>query len=384
MEESSGDSSLSKHSTVKSTEISSSEELGTEDPLPWPTGPCMLPCSLHLSLNGGMTFKRLPFQFTGYRSAPEKLRCSQTQALGLGGGELVLEVVGASENECEEGQDLEENSDLVESSEVKDGEQEADVEDAENWAGPTLKAQDEPNEQNDSNSVEQDAVGSGVEDLANLAEEWLFPVESMCVRLSDGGSFEATVPAEYIPESHHVFFKVPIVERMTAWVSQVKRLRERKREAETAGTPLDEEEVVEPPRPENLHCSIQLSMDGKTFENVGNIVLLAPPCMDRIEPEELQCGGEGKIFGYGFGEAGSRVTVEIDHIISGNDYNVEGIVGEAAEDGTQTVTFLMPSNLNVPPGQHHENYTCTVEVSPNGCSAFTDWRSQCQVAPTPE
>ena len=46
-----------------------------EEPVPWPQGPGFLPGRIMVSVNGGTTFRELPFEFTAYRSNPATLAC---------------------------------------------------------------------------------------------------------------------------------------------------------------------------------------------------------------------------------------------------------------------------------------------------------------------
>ena len=136
-----------------------------------------------------------------------------------------------------------------------------------------------------------------------------------------------------------------------------------------------------------MDVEIYLAMDGITFEKIGTISMMPPPLFTSIETEEggATPGSQVRIVGSGFGSVGSTVRVEVDHVASGNDFTLQGVIemnGEG-EEAVESIVFNAPSDIELIPGQGVIDYQCIAEVSVDG-STLTDWQMTFPMCPAVE
>jgi hypothetical protein len=386
------DSTLSTVSVQKKkgeSDVAEEKVEPTEEPLPWPKDVGSFVGTIMLSVNGGTTYRPLPFEFTAYKSSASSLECSHNIAMSVGGLEVELGLKGMLTSYPSFGNNIEERNPNEEEENFEEGIQ------------PTTKA----NEEEETPTIENEAAtnfnseektdGFGLEMKKMPVKQpinWLFASNDIKIKFkgsNENCSINSVVDGFYNEDTSSIVCNVPEMSNAIEWVEYIKREREK-------ATSVDEEPPVEddenadeppppPPRPDIMDVEIYLAMDGVTFEKIGTISMIPPPLITNIETAEGGAvpGSQVRIIGSGFGVDGAKVRVQVDHVSSGGDFSLQGIV-ENTEDGNgeriESVVFNAP-DVQLEPDQDIINYQCIVEISVDG-STLTDWGMTFLMMPT--
>lgn len=381
------------------------ESLIVEDPppepvvesLPWPKGTGFLEGKICVSVDGGITYRELPFVFTAYKSDPTTLMLADSVADTQGGADFrildkslaALEASKSDPGSNEESEKKEEKEDSENSGEGGGDDEtavsaEASGESGE-WSGPSLK--------------EPSSTELGPKD------PWVFSSSEMRVRFrgSSGSaaanddedaeeavfSINVDVPAVFDGEGT-ISCSVPALEATNVWIAAVKEKNARTGDDDDAEEQDEEEKPAMPPRPVNFEAQVSLALDGTNFENIGAVMMVTPPLVTGIigsgPGESFVPGVEARLVGSGFGDEGTSIHVEVSHVLSGTDYVLTGVVEAVeGEEQPQSVVFTLPEEMNSHLVEGDEvSCKCNAEASIDGGKKFTSWQTTFTANPMPE
>lgn len=167
-------------------------------------------------------------------------------------------------------------------------------------------------------------------------------------------------------------------------------LEEDSKEEDPEGEEDESDQFVPPVRPDVMDVEVYLAMDGTTFEKISTLSMMPPPAFESIVTEEggATPGSAIRIVGSGFGAIGAAVKVQVDHVSSGTDFTMTGIIeqneGEDEGETIDSVVFTAPKDIQLKSGEQDGiSNQCIAEISVDG-STMTDWQMTFAMVPGEE
>ena len=364
------------------------------------------PLTVQISMNGGVDFIADALSFTSYLGFSNGFTTSRSIVSALGNTPFELkqiipdepvvveeeeqqqpttteEVVAVEEQE-EKGDEGE--GDTVEETEVtedqeENGEENADTE--ENGEEVSKNEEDEAEEKAKFAQESMDNFQAPVEEKKKplIPKAWLFSCADTKIRFS-GNGVDMIVPAEFDVESDCLRCIVPAIPGAGDWEqAMLENIQNPPAEEEGEEEPTEEGEegknitASNLPKLDKQTLTISLAVDGATYIDVGTIDALPMPVVKSIDPVEEVAIGAGVVLGCNtssLGGSGVPITVRINHIKSGESYDV---AGKTTGDG---IECKIP-NIKYNSGGDDE-LECTVNVSVDGLN-FSIWETKFKLIP---
>ena len=345
----------------------------------WSTGYGNEVLSIQVSMNGGVDFIADDLKFTSYLGFGDGFSTSRNIVSALGNTPLELQQVIS---EAPVTSNVEEAVEVVDDKPTEEELANEEVHETQIEDGDK-----EPDDSGESAGLESEQIEAETSKLDEEAlnnfeppeekpqppaqKPWLFSCADTKIKFSANG-VDMVVPAEFDSESDCLRCIVPAMPGAVDWENATleKLKNPQQDDNDEAENEDDEAAEVSSTEPKLAKCvlNISLAVDGRTYFDIGTVAALPMPVVNSIEPSDAVAIGSDVTLGCDtapLGGAGVPIIVRINHVKSGESYDV---TGSTTDDG---ITCKVPS-IKYSAGD--DEVDCTVDVSVDGLN-FSIWEN---------